>query len=118
MFQVKRAAECFFEGIAHLKPDELEHLKEELQGYTMVGVYLGDYEIQQIIRYPRSGMYFYTLMPNNKDIESYPPEQALNMFERYGLNYQSYEICRDLKTFDEVVDTLYDLVKHVEQANL
>ena len=46
LFEIKRAAECFFEGIEHLKPAELEALKEELRGFTIVGVYLGDYEIQ------------------------------------------------------------------------
>lgn len=35
-------------------------------------------------------MYFYTLMPLDKNMESYPPEQALNLFEKYGLNHQSY----------------------------
>lgn len=118
LFEVRRAAECFFDALVDLKEAEVDSLKSALYGFTLVGKYVGDYEIQQVIRYPRSDIYFYALVPNTKDIECYPPEEAFNFFYEHRLKYLNTNTYSNLKTPNDIIETIYDRVKDIEQANI
>ena len=114
----KQVAHMFFDMLKDFKPDEIESLKQELNGFTIVGEFIGDSTRQEIVRYRRPSLVFYARVPNNKNLQCYPPENAINFFEQHGLAYGSYNNRTGIKSIEEFLDLLEGLVYHIEESNL
>lgn len=118
LYELKQAAYCFLELIGGLSESELADLQDDLRGFTLVGEYVGDYTIQKIVPYSKPELVFYAMVLNNKTLQCYPPENALDFFEKYGLPHCEYKICRNLTTIGSVMEALGDLANHIEQSTL
>lgn len=118
LYDVKQAAYCFLDILRDFTSKELTQLKEDLIGFTLVGEYIGDYTIQHVVRYNKTAIVFNAMVPNDKNLQCYPPESYINLMKKHGLPHSSYEICRNIKTSEDVMDALCDLANHIEQSTL
>lgn len=118
LHEVKQAAYCFLDILREFSAKELDQLKNDLKGFTLVGEYFGDYTIQHTVRYNREGLVFYAQVPNDQNVLCYPPENTINLLKKHGLPFSKYEICRNLKSTSDVLEALCDLANHIEQATL
>ncbi len=71
---------------------QLEALKDELAGKTMVGEYCGNPEFQHLVKYAQITIYFYAIVENDSKYTCIPPNRAFNFFEKHHIpivkNYQ------------------------------
>lgn len=117
-FSLKRTAESFFSYLNSLDKKLVEGLMGELSKYTLVGQYIGDYKLQQIIRYSNPDIMFNAMVATNKNTECLPPEEAFNIFDIYSLNHGGFEKCKPLKKEENIVSTISELIQHIRSANL
>lgn len=67
------------------KKEELEKLKAELKGKTIVGEYCGNPEYQHLVKYADITIYFYALVENDSKFSCLPPPAAFQFFGKHGI---------------------------------
>lgn len=68
----------------------LEEFQKSADGKTLIGEYVGNAKHQHLIAYARETIVFYAVVDNNSPVNCADPEQALQLFKNYGLDYVSY----------------------------
>lgn len=117
-FISKRAADHFFNLLKDFSIEEVDALKLELQSATLVGEYVGDYELQRTIRHSRTDMFFHAIVSNNKDFDCFPPEEAFSTIEKYGFVAAAFEVHSKLATVQDISKNLREIIKTVKESTL
>jgi len=60
----KLMAHTWFDIIKEKKKNEIENLKINLQGKTIVGEYCGNPDFQHLVKYAETTIYFYAVVEN------------------------------------------------------
>ena len=78
-------AEAWFKLLADLSKEQIEGLKKDMHGRTLVGEYCGNPDFQHLVKYAHTTIYFYAVVENTSQYSCIPPPEAYNFFERYRL---------------------------------
>lgn len=117
-YELKRAAECFFDFLKVLSSAELEKFKEDLIGFTLIGDYIGDYEIQKILRYIKPRLVFTAMVETEKGVDCFPIVEGIEFLESYGLPHTNFRIWDDNRDYPDFVDNLINSLYEIEEASL
>ena len=78
-------AEAWFNILKELPKPQLEALKKDLHGKTLVGEYCGNPEFQHLVKYANVTIFFYAVVENNGSATCIPPADAFRLFEQYHI---------------------------------
>jgi hypothetical protein len=78
-------AEAWFKHLAILTPKEVNDLKNEIDGYTLIGEFVGKEGCQHIVAYEKESIIFYTIVKNDSYDPSLLPETCTDIFKRYNM---------------------------------
>lgn len=66
--------------------DAIQELKNDMDGKTFVGEYVGSQEHQHLVKYSRVTIIFYAIVENNSMQDCLPCDQAWTLFDKWGLD--------------------------------
>ena len=75
----KEMAHVWFDYLEDLEADDkagFKSLKEDLDGVTMVGEYIGSQDHQHLVKYSRVTLIWYAVVSNNSSEDCWPCDQA------------------------------------------
>ena len=78
-------ADTWLNIIKGKKKDQLEKLKADLKGRTIVGEYCGNPEYQHLVKYADITIYFYALVENDSKFSCLPPNAAFEFLGKHGI---------------------------------
>ncbi len=78
-------AEAWFDIIGKKEKGEIELLKKELRGRTIVGEYCGNPNFQHLVKYGEITIYFYALVENTSTYTCLPPPTAFEFFGKHKI---------------------------------
>lgn len=72
-------ARTWFDLIAGFKKDQLQELKQDLTGKTLVGEYCGNPDYQHLVKYGEITIFFYALVEHKSQYTCLPPPEAFRI---------------------------------------
>ena len=78
-------AYAWFNILKDKKKDEIELLKKDLNGHTIIGEYCGNPDFQHLVKYNEITIYFYAIVENKSRYTCIPPNDAFNLLEKHKL---------------------------------
>ena len=69
-------AHAWFNIIKNLDKNQIEELKKEMHGKTLVGEYCGNPDFQHLVKYANITIFFYAVVENYSQYSCIPPNQA------------------------------------------
>jgi hypothetical protein len=66
---------------------EVEKLKKDLDGKTLIGEFIGHPSFQHLVKYTRTTIIFYSVVENLKEELCWPPLDSKKLVESYGLDF-------------------------------
>ena len=60
-------AEAWFGIVDKLNKNQIQELKKDLTGHTIIGEYCGNPDFQHLVKYSEITIYFYALVDNNSE---------------------------------------------------
>ena len=113
--------QVWFKKIAKLaEENKLDDLKKDMHGRTFVGEYCGNQEHQHLVKYTEVDLHFVAIVDNQSMITCIPPEEAFDIFDKYGLThvkYTKYGYYKDWKQLNEALKKIYSSVAESEIDN-
>lgn len=114
-------AEAWFRIIDNKKKEELEALKADLTGRTLVGEYCGNPDFQHLVKYEHITIFFYALVEVNSQYTCVPPVEAFRMMERHHIpivkNYE-HSFYGKYTSFVELGESLKKLFDEVATSSI
>ncbi|CAI2366007.1 unnamed protein product [Moneuplotes crassus] len=122
----KLIANCWFDKLEEIEANgiNVEDLKKDIDGKTLIGEYCGDPNHVHLIFYPKIRIIFYTMVENG-DLESPTqesidscllPEKSMEVFKKYGLDTVTYESLGVFSTYASMKETLTETYKNIARA--
>ena len=90
--------------IAGLKKKDLESLKADMAGKTLVGEYIGNVQCQHLVKYPRETIIFYAIVDNNSPKICKLPEDSVKIFKKYAFDIVGFETIGVYSDYDKLCD--------------
>lgn len=78
-------AKTWFKILEGLNKDQIQALKQDLAGKTMIGEYCGNPDFQHLVKYAEITIYFYAIVEANSPYSCIPPNRAFNFFEKHHI---------------------------------
>lgn len=78
-------AQAWLQIVSNLNKNQVQELKKELVGKTMIGEYCGNPDFQHLVKYAEITIYFYALVENNSPDTCLMPNKAFAFFEKYHI---------------------------------
>lgn len=114
----KKIGQLWFETISELTSDELESLKKDLNGFTLVGEYIGSYDHQQIIKYKKEEIKFFACVDHAKMDPCEPPEEAFDFLDYYHLPCWEYKKREGIDSIETLKEILFSLLKEIKSKTV
>ena len=109
-------AQAWFHFLENKKKDDIEALKKDLNGFSIVGEYCGNPDFQHLVKYNEITIYFYALVENTSVYSCLPPPTAFEFLVKHKLpivknheqsyfgNFTSFTVFGEalMKLFNEV----------------
>mmetsp|Transcript_6287 Transcript_6287/g.6174 ORF Transcript_6287/g.6174 Transcript_6287/m.6174 type:complete len:433 (+) Transcript_6287:344-1642(+) len=108
----------WFKHISTLSRDLIEDLKNDLDGFTFVGEYVGNKEYQHLVKYNETTILFFAYVDNNSPYSFMSPLKAFSLFEKYHLNRVKVEYIGNMRTLDELYRNLGNLYNKISSEAL
>lgn len=109
-------AQNWFEMLKDKSKAQINELKEDLTGRTLVGEYCGNPEYQHLVKYSEITIFFYAIVEVNSQYSCIPPFETFRILEKHKLpivrNYQNslHGKYTDYKDFGQSLFTLFNTV--------
>eukprot|EP00347_Sterkiella_histriomuscorum_P020181 403338791 len=104
-----------------LQPDGVKYLKELkdiMNGRTLVGEYVGAQEHQHMVKYDQVTLMFYAIVDNNSPDICWPPDKALEVFQKFGLHAVRMQSLGQFNNYDKFIDKLYQTFQDVASSKI
>jgi hypothetical protein len=103
------------------KKEDLEILKKELNGHTIVGEYCGNPDFQHLVKYSEITIYFYAFVQNTSVYTCLPPMAAFEFLQKHRLpivknHEKSY--FGNFTSFTELGEALLKLFNEVATSSI
>lgn len=112
----KLIAETWFSMLSDLSSQQINDLKEELNGRTILGEHCGHPMHQHIMKYSKIQIIFYALIENEDKEICADPDIAYSFFQRFKLEMSKRIKFDNIKTFEEMNNVLFDMSKKIAAA--
>jgi hypothetical protein len=109
-------ANTWFNLLEGRSKNELQELKEDLTGKTLVGEYCGNPDYQHLVKYDEVTIFFYALVENKSQHSCLPPPEAFRVLQKHKLpivkNYENsfYGKYTDYKELGQNLMQLFNTV--------
>ena len=80
-------AETWFRILETMSQKTVSELKRDIQGFTLVGDYVGNPKFQHFVKYTQIQIIFFGMVQNDSAESAVPPIKAFTLFKKYGLGY-------------------------------
>ena len=110
--------QCWFDILQNFKKEEINKIKEYLDGKTFVGEYVGNQYHQHLIRYMKHTILFFGIVVNDSCDSSIPVIEAFDKFKEFKLDVVPYEYIGIAESFDELCDKLSKLYVRIAESSI
>ena len=110
--------QCWFDILENFTKDEINKIKEYLNGKTFVGEYVGNQYHQHLIRYMKHTILFFGIVVNDSCDSSIPVIEAFSKFKEFKLDVVPYEYIGIAESFDELCDKLKKLYVRIAESSI
>ena len=110
--------QCWFDILKNFKKDEINKLKDYLDGKTFVGEYVGNQYHQHLIRYMKHTILFFGIVVNDSCDSSIPVIEAFEKFKELKLDVVPYEYIGIAESFDELCTKLRKLYVRIAESSI
>lgn len=114
-------AEAWFAILADHKAEDIEKLKADLRGKTLVGEYCGNPDFQHLVKYHEITIFFYAVVENQSSYTCIPPPDAFALLQRHRIpivkNYEKSNF-GSFTSFPEFGEALLKLFQEVSTASI
>ena len=113
-----KIGQCWFDILENFKKQEINKIKEYLNGKTFVGEYVGNQYHQHLIRYMKHTILFFGIVINDSSDSSIPVIQAFEKFKEFKLDVVPYEYIGIAESFDELCIKLKKLYVRIAESSI
>ena len=113
-----KIGQCWFDILENFTEEEINKIKEYLNGKTFVGEYVGNQYHQHLIRYMKHTILFFGIVINNSCDSSIPVIEAFNKFKEFKLDVVPYEYIGVAESFDELCEKLRKLYIRIAESSI
>ena len=113
-----KIGQCWFDILENFSDEEINKIKEYLNGKTFVGEYVGNQYHQHLIRYMKHTILFFGIVINDSCESSMPVIEAFNKFKEFKLDVVPYEYIGVAESFDELCDKLKKLYIRIAESSI
>ena len=113
-----KIGQCWFDILENFTNEEINKIKEYLNGKTFVGEYVGNQYHQHLIRYMKHTILFFGIVINDSCESSMPVIEAFNKFKEFKLDVVPYEYIGVAESFDELCDKLKKLYIRIAESSI
>ena len=110
--------QCWFDILDNFTKEEVNKIKEYLDGKTFVGEYVGNQYHQHLIRYMKHTILFFGIVINDSSESSIPIITAFEKFKEFKLDVVPYEYIGIAESFDELCDKLKKLYVKIAESSI
>ena len=110
--------QCWFDILQNFTKEEINKIKEYLNGKTFVGEYVGNQFHQHLIRYMKHTILFFGIVVNDSCDSSIPVIEAFEKFKEFKLDVVPYEYIGIAESFDELCDKLKKLYVRIAESSI
>ena len=110
--------QCWFDILQNFTKEEINKIKEYLNGKTFVGEYVGNQYHQHLIRYMKHTILFFGIVINDSCDSSIPVIEAFEKFKEFKLDVVPYEYIGIAETFDELCEKLKKLYVRIAESSI
>jgi len=110
--------QCWFDILDNFTKEEINKIKEYLDGKTFVGEYVGNQYHQHLIRYMKHTILFFGIVVNDSCESSIPIIQAFEKFKEFKLDVVPYEYIGIAESFDELCVKLKKLYVKIAESSI
>ena len=113
-----KIGQCWFDILENFTEEEINKIKEYLNGKTFVGEYVGNQYHQHLIRYMKHTILFFGIVINDSCDSSIPVIEAFNKFKEFKLDVVPYEYIGIAECFDELCEKLRKLYIRIAESSI
>jgi len=113
-----KIGQCWFDILENFTKEEINKIKEYLNGKTFVGEYVGNQYHQHLIRYMKHTILFFGIVINDSCESSMPVIAAFNKFKEFKLDVVPYEYIGVAESFDELCEKLKKLYIRIAESSI
>ena len=110
--------QCWFDILDNFTNEEVNKIKDYLDGKTFVGEYVGNQYHQHLIRYMKHTILFFGIVVNDSCDSSIPIIQAFDKFKEFKLDVVPYEYIGIADSFDELCVKLKKLYVKIAESSI
>ena len=110
--------QCWFDILDNFTIEEVNKIKEYLDGKTFVGEYVGNQYHQHLIRYMKHTILFFGIVINDSSESSIPIITAFEKFKEFKLDVVPYEYIGIAESFDELCGKLKKLYVKIAESSI
>ena len=110
--------QCWFDILDNFTNEEVNKIKEYLDGKTFVGEYVGNQYHQHLIRYMKHTILFFGIVINDSSESSIPIITAFEKFKEFKLDVVPYEYIGIAESFDELCEKLKKLYVKIAESSI
>ena len=78
-------AHAWFDIIEKKDKKQMQQLKDDMAGKSLVGEYCGNPDYQHLVKYAEVTIFFYAVVENNSEYSCIPPPEAFKLFEQHTI---------------------------------
>ena len=99
-------AYAWFHWLDNYPHQDLNKLNKFLEGHSLVGEYVGNPNLQHLVRYDQVYLLFYAVVDKHSSENCLSVEQAYKLLDSFGLKRVSYNKAGPFKRFDSLLTAL------------
>jgi hypothetical protein len=102
---------------------KLESLKQELTDKVIIGDFIGNSDLINLIKYPRETICFHSVVLKNRTNETvrettYCLPNSINILKKHYLEVVPNRVCGVFETYDALCDSLSEVHKQISNSSL
>ena len=96
-------AEAWFQWLDHFPHQDLNKLNRFLEDHSLVGEYVGNPNLQHLVRYDSVYLLFYAVVDKHSNDNCLSIEQSYKLLDSFGLKRVNYNKVGPFKRFDQLL---------------
>lgn len=120
----RKIALCWFRKLKQLeKSGKIDALRNELADKVIIGDFVGNSELINLIKYPKETICFHSVVAKTRTSQTaqtqlYCMANSLSILKRHGLDVVPNRVCGTYSTYDELCDSLSEVHKQISNSSL
>ena len=109
-------AHVWLDIVARMSDAHQKEIREEMNGRTLVGEYIGSQDHQHLVKYSRVTLIFYAVVDNYSEESCWPCSQAWSFFKKYSLDVVHIQSLGVFSNYGQLCDQLEKTFKDVAKS--